>query len=147
MKAYWVSGGIAPTILDLGTSWRWVVSSPPRSLYPQGKSPWYPLYRRLGGHYGWSGHCGEEKNSQPLPGLDLPIIQPIAHRYTLRIGSASPLVFSTEDVRCTSAFCRCKHKLNGEFAYTESAPVIEIASAASVQLILLFWGTAEAANS
>jgi hypothetical protein len=43
------SGGITPRILDLGTRWRWVVSFTPRLLYPQGKSPWYPLGRRLGG--------------------------------------------------------------------------------------------------
>jgi hypothetical protein len=40
------SGCIDPRFLDLGTSWRWVVSFTPRPLYPQGKSPWYPLYRR-----------------------------------------------------------------------------------------------------
>jgi hypothetical protein len=43
MKTYWRSGGIAPRILDLGTRWRWVVSFTPRLLYPQGKSPWFPL--------------------------------------------------------------------------------------------------------
>jgi hypothetical protein len=43
------SGGIAPCILDLGTRWRWVVSFMPRSLYPQGKSPWYSLDRRWWG--------------------------------------------------------------------------------------------------
>jgi hypothetical protein len=37
------------THLDLGTRWRWVVSFKPRSLYPQGKNPRYPLDRRLGG--------------------------------------------------------------------------------------------------
>jgi hypothetical protein len=26
-------------------------------LYPQGKSPWYPLDRRLGELQSWSGHC------------------------------------------------------------------------------------------
>jgi len=46
---YWGSGGIAPCILDLGSRWRWVVSFTLRLLYPQGKSPWYPLVRRLGG--------------------------------------------------------------------------------------------------
>jgi hypothetical protein len=35
MKAYWVSGGIAPRILDLGTRLRWVVSFTPRPLYPR----------------------------------------------------------------------------------------------------------------
>jgi hypothetical protein len=48
MKAYWGSGGIAPRILDLGTGWRCVVNFTPRPLYPQGRSPRYPLDRRLG---------------------------------------------------------------------------------------------------
>jgi hypothetical protein len=61
------SGGIAQSILDLG--WRWVIRFTPRPLYPQGKSSWYPLDRRLGGPQSYSGHGGEEKNSQPLPGL------------------------------------------------------------------------------
>jgi hypothetical protein len=41
-----------------------------RPLYPQGKSPWYQLDRRLGGPQSRSGRGGEEKNSQPLPGLE-----------------------------------------------------------------------------
>jgi hypothetical protein len=49
MKTYWGNGGMAPLILDLGTRWRWVVSFTPRPLYPQGKSPLYPLDRMLGG--------------------------------------------------------------------------------------------------
>jgi len=43
MKAYWRSGGISPHILDLGSTWRWVVSFMPRPLYPKGKNLWYPL--------------------------------------------------------------------------------------------------------
>jgi hypothetical protein len=82
MKAYWGSGSIAPRILDLGTSWRCVVSLTPRPLYPQGKSPWYPLDRRLGGPQSRSGRGGEEKNSQPLSGLEPLIIQPVAQCYT-----------------------------------------------------------------
>jgi hypothetical protein len=39
------------------------------------------LNRGLGGHHSLSGHGGEEKNSQPLPGLESLIIQPIAQRY------------------------------------------------------------------
>jgi hypothetical protein len=57
MKAYW--------------GMEWVVSSTPRPLYPQEKSPWYPLGRRLGGSQSLSGRGGEEKNSQ-LP----PVIEP-----------------------------------------------------------------------
>jgi hypothetical protein len=70
MKIYWGNGGIAPRIIDLGTRWRWVVSFTPRPLYPQGKNPWYPLNRRLGGPQSRFGHCGEEKNSQPPPGIE-----------------------------------------------------------------------------
>jgi hypothetical protein len=43
---------------------------------PQGKSPWYPLDRGLGGPQSRSGR-GEEKNSHPPQG-----IQPVAKRYT-----------------------------------------------------------------
>jgi len=49
-----------------------------RPLYLQGKGPWYPLDRRLGEPRSRYGHGGGEKNSQPLPGLEPPIIQPIA---------------------------------------------------------------------
>jgi hypothetical protein len=37
---------------------------------PQGKSPWYPLDRRLGGPQSRSGRGVKEKNSQPLLGLE-----------------------------------------------------------------------------
>jgi hypothetical protein len=85
MKAYWGSENIAPLILYLGTRWRRVVSFTRRPLYPQGKSLWYPLDRRLGGVQSRSGRGGEEKNSQPLPGLETPIIQPADQRYTTEL--------------------------------------------------------------
>jgi hypothetical protein len=44
-------------------------------LYPQGKNLWQPLDRRLNGLQSWSGHGGEEKISQPLPGFEPPIIK------------------------------------------------------------------------
>jgi hypothetical protein len=59
------------------TRWRWVFSFTPLPLYPQGKSPWYRLDRRLCGPQSRSA-CGEEKNSQPLTGLEPPIIQLVA---------------------------------------------------------------------
>jgi hypothetical protein len=40
------------------------------------------LDRRLGGLQNRSAHGDEEKNSQPLPGLEPPIIQPVAQRST-----------------------------------------------------------------
>jgi hypothetical protein len=41
-----------------------------RPFYPQGKSPWFPLDRRLGGPQSRSGRGGEGKNSQPPPGIE-----------------------------------------------------------------------------
>jgi hypothetical protein len=38
-----------------------------------------------GGSRSWSGHGGEEKNSQPLLGVEPPIIQPAAQRYTTEL--------------------------------------------------------------
>jgi hypothetical protein len=37
---------------------------------PQGKSPWYPLDRKLGSPQNRSGRGGEEKNFQPPPGIE-----------------------------------------------------------------------------
>jgi hypothetical protein len=53
-----------------------VVSFMPWLLYPQGKSPWYPLDRRLGGPQSRSGCGGEEKNPKPPSSnqLKFPII-------------------------------------------------------------------------
>jgi hypothetical protein len=58
-----------------------MVSSTPRPLYPQGKSPRYPLDRRLDGPQSRSVHGVEEKNSHS-PRRESnpyhPIVQPIA---------------------------------------------------------------------
>jgi hypothetical protein len=70
MKAYWGSGVTAPRILDLSTRWRRVVGFKLRPLYLQGKSPSYPLDRRLGGPQSRSGRGGKEKNSQLLPEIE-----------------------------------------------------------------------------
>jgi hypothetical protein len=59
------------TILYLGTRWRLLVSFTPLPLYPRGKSPRYPLDRRLGGPQSLSGHCGVENNF-----LTLLVIEP-----------------------------------------------------------------------
>jgi len=42
----------------------------PQLLYPQGKSPWYPFDRGLGGPQSQSGHGVKEKNFQPLLGFE-----------------------------------------------------------------------------
>jgi hypothetical protein len=55
------------------------------AVLPPGKVPCYPLYRSLGGPRIRSGHGGEEKISQPLPGLEPPIIQPVNQRYATEL--------------------------------------------------------------
>jgi hypothetical protein len=62
-----------------------VASFTPRPLYPQGKHPWYPLYRKLGGPQTRSGRGSQEKNSQLLPGIEPPIIQPVFQCYTTEL--------------------------------------------------------------
>jgi hypothetical protein len=75
-----------------------VASFTPQLLYSQGRSPRYPLYRKLVGSQSRSGRGGE-KNSQPLSGIeppDYPALSPaLYHRaipyililsFTLRVG-------------------------------------------------------------
>jgi hypothetical protein len=62
------------------------------AVYLQGKSPWYPLNRRLGGPQSRSGRGGEEKNSQSLPGLEPPIIQPVAQRCITELSGLMVLI-------------------------------------------------------
>jgi hypothetical protein len=65
-----------PSALD-GSEWS--ASCPGRF------TPWYPLDRRLSGPQSRSGRRGEEKNSQPPPGIKPyipPIVQPVAQSYT-----------------------------------------------------------------
>jgi hypothetical protein len=84
MKTFQGSGGIAPHILDLGTRWRRVVSFTLRPLYPQVKSPRYPLG-------GWVDPRGGlntvVKRKIPSPRRDSnpdhPIVQPSQSVYRL----------------------------------------------------------------
>jgi hypothetical protein len=90
------SGGIAPRILNLGTRWRWVVSFTPSPLYPQRKSLWYSMDRRLGGPQSWPGHGVEEKNSQPPPEIEPPIIHYFSQEVfcsSLILGTKTPESF------------------------------------------------------
>ena len=60
------SGSIAPCILNLGSSWRCVVSFTSRPLYSGEMSNRYPL-NMLGGSQRLSGFFGEERNLLALP--------------------------------------------------------------------------------
>lgn len=43
MKVYRGSKGVSPLIVNVGTSWRWVISFTPLPPYPREKSPRYPF--------------------------------------------------------------------------------------------------------
>jgi hypothetical protein len=80
MKAYWGSGGIAPRILDLGITWRWVVSYRPHALYS-------PPPKGRGGGTQWRGDS-VERGKFPAPGItrtrDHPARSPeLYHRETV----------------------------------------------------------------
>jgi hypothetical protein len=51
MKTY-MEGSHSSTLLDLSTSWRWIISFTPEENTPD------PLHRRLNGSQSWCGHCG-----------------------------------------------------------------------------------------
>jgi hypothetical protein len=55
----WRSGYRDLRILELDISWRRMLNFTPRPLYPRGKSPLYPLDRRLGGPQSRSERRGE----------------------------------------------------------------------------------------
>jgi hypothetical protein len=81
------SGCIDPHFLDLGTSWRWVVSFTPRVLYPRGRRSRYPLDRRVDGL--WAGPYDVEKRKfLTLPGLELqPLGRPARSQSLYRLSS------------------------------------------------------------
>lgn len=56
---------IAPPILDLGTTWSWMVNFASWPLYAPIKNYQYPSNRHLHGHHSQTG-CSEEKNLLPL---------------------------------------------------------------------------------
>jgi hypothetical protein len=74
-----------------GSEWS---ASRPGHFTPREKSSWYPLDWSLGGPQGRSGCCGERKNSQLLPGLEHPITQSIAQRYTTEQSQLTNLITS-----------------------------------------------------
>jgi hypothetical protein len=75
MKTNRGSGYIDPRFLDLGTSWRWVVSFMPLPLYPRGKDLRHSLDRRLGGLQSPCGQYAEVKILDPT-GSQIPTSQP-----------------------------------------------------------------------
>jgi hypothetical protein len=78
MKAYWGNGSMAPLILGLGTRWRWSASRSGRFTPKEGA---------LGTHWigGWVAPgpvWTRWWRKKFLPGLESPIIQSVAQRYS-----------------------------------------------------------------
>jgi hypothetical protein len=79
MKMFWGSGSRAPCILNHGSRWKWVVSFTSQLLYPWGKSPLFPLDRRLGGPRVSLDAVAKRKNFIIAPDWNWTlIIQPVA---------------------------------------------------------------------
>jgi hypothetical protein len=70
------------TVIDLGIRWRWVVSFTPRPLNLRGKSPLYPLDRRLSGPHGRSVEKGQISYPRRELNPDSLAVQPVGRRYT-----------------------------------------------------------------
>jgi hypothetical protein len=66
--------------VDLGTTWRWVVSYTPRPLYPQRRSPWYALDKGLGWPHNLSEPCEEKSHPYRDSNSDPSAVQPIGSR-------------------------------------------------------------------
>jgi hypothetical protein len=56
-----------------------------QSLYPQGKNPWYPMARRLGGPQAGLDMVVKRKISSPFWDLNSLIFQTIAQYYTTEL--------------------------------------------------------------
>jgi hypothetical protein len=72
------------------------------AVFPLGKSPRYPLYRRLGGPQSRSGHYGLERNTFPSPGIESVAIPTELSRLTERPAD----IFSSELLVLEKKKCR-----------------------------------------
>jgi hypothetical protein len=62
---------------------------------------------RLGGLQTRSGLSGEEKNSHPLPGLEPPVIQPVAQYYTVQLSWLANGEYYT--IKCSKTYVSKKN--------------------------------------
>jgi hypothetical protein len=89
------------TIFNLSIRWIRVVSFTTQPLYPNGRSPRYPLCRRLGGHQSRSGRCGEKISCHcQESNLDFSAIEPypVAMQTELSLQSVFGVMWSTDVV-------------------------------------------------
>jgi hypothetical protein len=75
------------------------------ALYTQGKGPWYPLYRRLGGSQSRSGCRGYREKSSASVGDRTPVVQSVVRHYTNRVLLVSTVGLSPRPHRCFQDSC------------------------------------------
>jgi hypothetical protein len=86
------------TILEPGNRWRWMVSFTSLPLYHLGRSPRYPINRRLDGPQSRSGRCGQWKKYYTA-GNQTRAVQPVDRRNTAwAIPSA---ILAPTSIRCS----------------------------------------------
>jgi hypothetical protein len=83
-EGVWGNGCIDPYFIDLGTSWRWVVSVTPRPLYLQGEIPPVPIEYEVGRTPEPVWTPWRRENSSPYrdSNLDPSVVQLVANHYT-----------------------------------------------------------------
>jgi hypothetical protein len=64
------SGGIAPSILSLGTKWKCKLGFTLRPVFPRWNWPRYPFYKRVGGPLSRLGGSVEEKKFLSVPAIE-----------------------------------------------------------------------------
>jgi hypothetical protein len=79
MQTYWGTGDIVPRILNFGTLWRLLNNFTIRSLYYRGKSPEYPVDRRLGTLRPGLDAVGKRQSLYPA-GNRTPIARPFSQK-------------------------------------------------------------------
>lgn len=72
-----------PCNINLGATWRSLLSYTPRPLYTGRKSPWYPLGRRLGGPQSRSGRDVKRRISDHIRNRT-----PIVHLAVLKVSNS-----------------------------------------------------------
>jgi hypothetical protein len=88
-------------------------------LYLQGKRPWYPVDRSLGGPQIRSGYRGEENNSHPLLGLEPLLIQPVGQRCTTELSRLLTMMVKVKVSLCFKRALRHEGVL-GEWRYSSA---------------------------
>jgi hypothetical protein len=115
----WVSGCIDEHLLDLSTSWRWMVNFTPLPFYSRRKGLRHPLDRRLGGPQSGSRRYGgvtildptKTRNPTPRSSRLVPVALPtelslLYFLFVVNIGNFFPFIWRSKRVLIDEKFGR-----------------------------------------